>query len=323
MLTGETRDSLVEGMIVPVAIKRVFPDHLEVRLDCGIDGYIAEADFPSGIGMEGAEPRTVFQAHQTIQAKVLSLNRQQLSAQMSIREDELRRGYRKDFDRDPGEWDDTQEDADKRDVIKQEERVTGRAQRVIKHPLFHPFNATQAEEYLGPLGRGDVVIRPSSKGLDHLAVTWKISDNVFQHIDVLELDKENEFSVGRTLKIGGKYTYSDLDELIVNHVKAMARKVDELVTDERYQTGSKAQTGMSSSSCPLPLLHSLFLYHSTPLHETPMADTLSPTQNNGSPPTWKRTRAVACTLSASTASSQATSTSASKPARTPIRAIGQ
>jgi len=91
-----------------------------------------------------------------------------------------------------------------------------------------------------------VVIRPSSKGTDHLAVTWKVSDNVFQHIDVLELDKENEFSVGRTLKIGGKYTYSDLDELIVNHIKAMAKKVDEIMTDERYQTGSKAQTGRHS-----------------------------------------------------------------------------
>ena len=90
------------------------------------------------------------------------------------------------------------------------------------------------------------MIRPSSNGADHLAVTWKVSDNVYQHIDVLELDKENEFSVGRTLKIAGKYTYSDLDELIFNHVKSMSKMVDLIMADERYQGGSKADTGKRS-----------------------------------------------------------------------------
>ena len=65
---------------------------------------------------------------------------------------------------------------------------------------------------------------------------------------MLELDKENEFSVGRTLRVGGKYTYSDLDELIVLHVKAMAKKVDELMDDDRFQSGSKAQAGESKST---------------------------------------------------------------------------
>lgn len=120
----------------------------------------------------------------------------------------------------------------------------GQAIRVIKHPLFRPFNSTQAEEYLGSRSRGDVVIRPSSRGPDHLAVTWKVGHGVYQHIDVLELDKENEFSVGRVLRVGGKYSYSDLDDLIVNHVKAMAKKVEEMMANEKYQDGSKAETGM-------------------------------------------------------------------------------
>jgi transcription elongation factor SPT6 len=171
---------------------------------------------------------------------------------LSLLPDELRKPFRRDIEHMPGEWDDAQESADRRAATKRAEETTGRAQRVIKHPLFRAFNASQAEEYLGPQSRGDIVIRPSSKGLDHLTITWKVADTVFQHIDVLELDKENEFSVGRTLKIGGKYTYSDLDELIVNHVKAMARKVEEIMLDERYQTGSKAQTGMFSCSSTLP-----------------------------------------------------------------------
>ena len=58
----------------------------------------------------------------------------------------------------------------------------------------------------------------------------------------MELDKENEYSVGRTLRVG-KFSYSDLDELIVLHVKAMAKKVDEMCGDEKYQNLSKEALG--------------------------------------------------------------------------------
>lgn len=243
MLTGETRESLAEGMIVPVSIKRTFADHVEVKLDCGIDGGITDSDYPSGVGGEsGVEPRSVWAPHQTIQAKLTYVDRKKFTAQLSLRDDALSKS-RRDFDHGPGEWDEQQEAQDKKDTDRERDRATGRAQRVIKHPLFRPFNSAQAEEYLGSQMRGDVVIRPSSKGLDHLAVTWKVADGVYQHVDVLELDKENEFSVGRTLRVGGKYSYSDLDELIVLHVQAMSRKVEEMMTDERYQTGSKTQTG--------------------------------------------------------------------------------
>ena len=54
---------------------------------------------------------------------------------------------------------------------------------------------------------------------------------------MLELDKPNEFSLGRQLRIQGKYTYSDLDELIVSHVRSMARKVDEMMHSDKYKGG--------------------------------------------------------------------------------------
>jgi transcription elongation factor SPT6 len=247
MLTGETRRTLDEGMVVPMVVRRTFPDHIEGRLDCGIEAGVSEAEFPDGVGGErGMEARQAFQPNQTVRGKIMYLDRKRLTATMSLREDNVRNpmtaARRYAADHMPGEWDAQQEAEDRKASQKEKDNVSGRTQRVIKHPLFRPFNSAQAEEYLGSQGRGDVVIRPSSKGVDHLAVTWKVSDNVYQHIDVLELDKENPFSVGKTLKIGGRYTYSDLDELIANHVKAMAKKVDEMMLDERYQNGSKAQT---------------------------------------------------------------------------------
>ena len=60
--------------------------------------------------------------------------------------------------------------------------------------------------------------------------------------DVLEMQKENEFAVGKVLRVG-KYTYSDLDELIVLHVKAMARKVEELMRHDKFQNKSRSDTG--------------------------------------------------------------------------------
>lgn len=243
MLTGETRDSLMEGMTIPVSVKRTFADHIEVKLDCGIDGGISETEYPESMTAERKEPREQWTPHQTIQAKLTYLDRKKLSAQLTLRENELRNPFRRHFDHGIDEWDDESEARDKKEAKKITDAAAGRAQRVIKHPLFRPFNSRQAEDFLANQGRGDCVIRPSSKGPDHLAVTWKINDGLYQHIDVLELDKENEFSVGRTLKIGGKYSYSDLDELIFLHVKAMAKKVNEMTSDERYQSGSKQQTG--------------------------------------------------------------------------------
>ena len=244
MLTGETLDSLCEGMIVPISIKKVADDYVEGKMDCGIEGTVPALAISN---RSDVSAKQLFSTHQTVQAKITYLNRKQLSANFSLREDELQRPYRKEVDRMRDEWDEEEERKDKESMMEKND-VSGRTQRVIKHPLFKPFNSVQAEEYLGSQARGDLVIRPSSKGLDHLAVTWKVSDNIYQHIDVLELDKSNQLSSGTTLKIGGRYNYSDLDELIVNHVKAMAKKVDEMMGHEKYQNGSKADTGKKADS---------------------------------------------------------------------------
>ena len=241
MLTGETDESLRPNMIVSVNIRIVKEDFIVAKLDSGIEGRVESHD-----GSDRDIPlNRLFSVGQTAQAKLLDLDKRNFSARLSLREEMLRIPYRRHIDHDPGSWDAVLELKD-REELREKDKATGRTQRVVKHPLFRPFNAMQAEEYLGSQAAGDAVIRPSSKGNDHLAVTWKVADGVYQHIDVLELQKDNEFSVGRQLKISGKYTYSDLDELIVDHVKAMAKKVDEMMQHEKYQTGSRADTGKPS-----------------------------------------------------------------------------
>ncbi|GES65543.1 transcription elongation factor spt6 [Aspergillus terreus] len=238
MLTGETSETLSEGMVVPISIKRVSDDHIDGKLDCGVEALVPESELTDRYDIP---VRALYAPHQTVPAKILFLNRKNFTCNVSLREEQVSRPVAKVPDRMPTEWDDRQERQD-REALQEKTQSGGRTMRVIKHPLFRPFNSTQAEEFLGTQSRGDVVIRPSSKGPDHLAVTWKVADGIFQHIDVLELDKENEFSVGRTLKVGGRYTYSDLDDLIFNHVKAMAKKVDEMTLHEKYQDGNRDAT---------------------------------------------------------------------------------
>ncbi|KAG9246272.1 SH2 domain-containing protein [Calycina marina] len=237
MLTGETYESLCEGMIVPVNIRVTKADFAVAKLDSGIEGRVEERRDASDSDIPISE---LFSVGQTAQAKILELDRRNFSAKLSLSGALLRYPYKRRFDRDPHFWDSEQEAKD-RESLQVKDKATGRVQRVVKHPLFKPFNSTQAEQWLGSQSQGDAVIRPSSKGNDHLAITWKVADGVYQHIDVLELQKENEFSLGKQLVIGNKYKYTDLDELIVDHVKSMAKKVDELMQHEKFQKLTKPQ----------------------------------------------------------------------------------
>ena len=252
MFTGETNDSLQVGMNVPVSLKRVQDHYVEGLLDCGMVAVVepdAWHDDPE------ISPRSLFSMHQTVQAHITSLNRKEFSCTVSLREEQTKRPFKR-FDPEKlglnfEEWDAREEAADKLELQKKNPETSMRATRVLKHANFRPFNSRQAEEYLGSQARGDVVIRPSSNGSDHLAVTWKVADGLFQHLDVLELDKENEFALGRTLRIGSKYNYSDLDELIVDHVRKMSRKVDEMMNSDKFQDKTKNQLG---KSLPLSLI---------------------------------------------------------------------
>ncbi|KAM0753127.1 transcription elongation factor Spt6 [Meredithblackwellia eburnea MCA 4105] len=227
MLTGETKATLDAGLIIPVRVARLrAEDSILCRLDSGIDGIVAEQE-----RAPGPPPKV----GALIQALVLNVDADTFMVDLSTLEHNLIHGdkeRRKVFPDTYYDMDRAQAELQAQAAIKQ--RGQGRQKRVIDHPNFHNFNASEAELYLTHQPRGECVIRPSSKE-DHLAVTWKVDEGVFQHIAVVEMNKVNEFSVGSPLKIGNKYSYTDLDELIVMHVKQMARKVEEMMMHEKYK----------------------------------------------------------------------------------------
>ncbi|KAL5532712.1 SPT6 [Sanghuangporus sanghuang] len=234
MLSGENEDSWKVGCIVTVQVYRVQDNFANVRLASGIEGIINSAyiaDEGDSIPQKGTHINGVI-----IEVKadtIKDIFQVELSARqshISIGDVHLRQIQPDEY------WNAAQAERDLDFMQRKRRAQTNRHRRVIKHPNFQNFNSVQAEAYLEDQQPGDVVIRPSSKGPNHLAVTWKVADKLYQHIDVTELNPDpSGQALGSQLLVDGKYEFADLDELIVNHVKAMSRRVEELMAHEKYK----------------------------------------------------------------------------------------
>jgi transcription elongation factor SPT6 len=233
MISGETDDTLKEGYIVPVIVTKIRGKWANCRLDSGIDGAISIENVSDRRLMSIDE---VLNVGQTLDAKVLRIDRERYHVDLSCKESDMAHGdvsLRKLPD---DEFYSREEEEKLKKQQNNTRKRVAKTSRMIKHPLFHQLNHREAEEYLEFRQRGDLVIRPSSKGNDHIAITWKVADGVYQHVDVLELEKENDYALGNKLQIGDQ-TFEDLDELIVTYVEAIAKKVDELMAHHKYKAG--------------------------------------------------------------------------------------
>ncbi|GAA5947807.1 hypothetical protein JCM3765_001092 [Sporobolomyces pararoseus] len=235
MLTGETEKTLDSGLIVPVRVVRVAPDEsVLVRLDCGIDGTISHEYRTNN------QTFTKLRQGQTLQAMVMDVKWGEFQVELTTQENLIAQGDRDRRLTPQDRYFDKEKDAQEQQSLeKAQQKKTGRPQRIIKHPNFHNIDSGKAEEMLSSMQRGDCILRPSSRE-DHLAVTWKVDEGIYQHLAVHELNKPDEFSLGTQFRTDPTHKYSDLDELIEAHIKTMARKVNELTNNDRWK-GTKEQ----------------------------------------------------------------------------------
>jgi len=97
---------------------------------------------------------------------------------------------------------------------------------------------------------GDAIIRPSSKGNNHLTISWKINNNCYQHIDVLEDKKLNEFSIGKRLLIDGE-EFEDLDEILARYIGALSNYVREIISHKNYRDAEQLNAQLDQSQTDL------------------------------------------------------------------------
>jgi transcription elongation factor SPT6 len=239
MLTGESYRTIGAGMRVTATVRKALPSRAFCQLECGMDAilereYIVDED-PWNEATQGKNCDEVFKPRQAVKAVVVEAFPARFQVNLSTRESDYvqSQAFVSPFRPDPYNSEVRRLDAETAAANKLR-KAHGSTKRIVQHPNWHDMNSGQAEQFLASMHRGDVVIRRSSKGPDHLAITWKVDEDVFQHIDVKEIDKPNEYAIGRVLEIG-KYRYMDLDDLIINHVKATARKFDEMQLHEKYR----------------------------------------------------------------------------------------
>ncbi|KAM5179933.1 transcription elongation factor SPT6 isoform 2-T2 [Mantella aurantiaca] len=206
---------------------------VKTRLDNGVSGFIP-TKFISDKVVKRPEERV--KVGMTVHCRIMKINIEKFSVDMTCRSSDL-------MDKN-NEWKlpkDTYYDFDTEGAhLKQDEELKKKQQRttyikrVIAHPSFHNINFKQAEKMMETMDQGDVIIRPSSKGENHLTVTWKVSDGIYQHVDVREEGKENAFSLGSTLWINTE-EFEDLDEIIARFVQPMASFARDLISHKYYQ----------------------------------------------------------------------------------------
>merc|ERR1719422_2095562 len=127
-----------------------------------------------------------------------------------------------------------EKDKEKSTVQAQAKKGSTYIRRVITHSSFHNISYKEAEKMLATMDQGDCIIRPSSKGQDHLTVTWKVYENIYSHIDVREENKANSFSLGQSLWIGNE-EFEDLDEIIARHINPMASNSRDILSFKYFR----------------------------------------------------------------------------------------
>lgn len=203
---------------------------VRLRLDNGISGFIHIKNL-SDKHVKNPEERV--QVGQMVHVRVTKIDVERFQAECSSKTSDLLDRNHEWRPQKDSYYDQDLEDQEmkKEDDSKKKQSRQQYTKRIIVHPSFYNISYGEA---LKIIDKVEVVVRPSSKGSDHLTVTWKIADGIHQHIDVREKGKENAFSLGQTLWIGNE-EFEDIDEIITRHVNPMAAFCRDLLAYKYYR----------------------------------------------------------------------------------------
>ncbi|XP_016923159.2 transcription elongation factor SPT6 [Drosophila suzukii] len=215
---------------------------VRVRLENGLPGFIHIKNLSD---KQVRNPEERVRVSQMIHVRIIKIDIDRFSVDCSSKTADLKDVNNEWRPRRDNFYDFVTEEQDNRKVSDAKAKALKRktyARRAIAHPSF--FNKSYAEvvAMLAGADQGEVALRPSSKSKDHLTATWKVADDIFQHIDVREEGKENEYSLGRSLWIGTE-EFEDLDEIIARYINPMALAARELIQYKYYKPNTTEENG--------------------------------------------------------------------------------
>jgi len=270
LLCGQTRASLREGMLVNVAIRSITSSGIKCKLPwCGLDAWLPAQNLSAEIREkfdllrnryngdihdeqcreERKELILIHIKQQThLEARVISIDKAKFSVKLSclaidIKNTEGRHEKPLNFDRFLNRH--HEDDDSKKAVIRaRKEAIKNRPlHRNIKYPFFFNITRQEAEKKLAAADGGmEVLFRPSSRGLSHLSMTWKMADNpdIIVHYVIEERMKPNPYAIGKQLVIvPGKEIYEDLDEIYHHHIPKLRELVGYMIAHKNFRYGTE------------------------------------------------------------------------------------
>lgn len=256
ILTGETPASFRRGAIIPATVVRSTISRVTVELECGLRSYLTYKQLsippPKGAKMyEQAPVESLFPPGRTIHIQITDIHAPAMYFSAFVRNQsvlELIRtsstsrnavplpladpyfNIQKSLD-DLASTLEALENAATTALAEQGDTQTiakmkGPVVRAIGHPQFRNFNRADTEAYLEGRPVFESLFRPSSLGVDHLTLTYKLAQpNVYMHIDILEKRKspEHPTALGGALIVDKTYVYDDLDEILARHIDPISK----------------------------------------------------------------------------------------------------
>eukprot|EP01133_Synstelium_polycarpum_P008015 gene8015-9416_t len=241
-LTGETDQTLRIGTLVSVTSFRNSEEGVKVRLENGLEGTIPQDSLSDNNDIKSL-PRAT-----TLNCRVTGIFKEAFSVNLSCKQSDLDNSHweekifyeLKDNGANPylvlGEAPKPVERKKVSAAVRREKRV----KRVVIHPLWHSFTCAEAEAYLQDKPIGEAILRPSSKGMDHITVTFKFWDTIILHHDIKEGDKPNAVSLGKSFYLGDA-KYDSLDEILARHVEYLINNLNEVRNHRYWRSGTRTQ----------------------------------------------------------------------------------
>ena len=262
LLTGETDQTMCPGKEITGKVARISDFGAHLKLEGDVPAFIPLRNLADG-HVESAED--VVQVGTIVTAVVTDVKKDHMSVDLSLKME--------DFRKDPSSWErpsslpaidqyfdkvaaaaierERSKDREKR-IAAANSAITGdssgiskssamgRSNRVTRRACAHPaFRNTSNDEIAkelkdgGDAMVGEALLRPSSKQADKLAVNWLVCPGVVKVFEVTEEDKDNDASVGNTLKINNE-AYGSIDELLARFIAPMNERVEELTTHRKF-----------------------------------------------------------------------------------------
>jgi transcription elongation factor SPT6 len=216
------------------------PIGYKVRMENGFFGTVYWKNLSDDIDSIKNVWPTMLKIGTTQYFRIIDINFERMKVDLSCKGSDLRKNnYGLPLDR---HFDQDRADADERQLDNRRIRrePTNFIKRVVTHSAFHNITFKEAEKMLKKMEQGESIIRPSSSAPDHLVVTWKVTDDIYQHITVREENKVHHFNIGKTLYIKDD-SFEDLDEILARYIQPLAGYAREILNYRYFLETFKAE----------------------------------------------------------------------------------